>query len=91
MKDAYERRALLLHLGGVLHATNDFSLAGLSVGVANPQVLDTSKHYTVITCDGELSGLVAGDTLPDPWYLYYDWANDKVELRAAIGTVLMMR
>jgi autotransporter-associated beta strand protein len=77
--------------GGVLHATGDFSLSGLNVGVANPEALDRSKHYTIITCDGELSGLVASRSLPEPWYLYYDWLNDKVELRAEIGTLILMR
>lgn len=77
--------------GGVLHATGDYSLAGLNVGVANPEVLDRSKHYTIITCDGELRDLVASRSLPNPWHLYYDWKNDKVELRAEIGTVIRIQ
>lgn len=79
--------------GGVLHATGDFSVSALNVGVANPEILDKAKHYTIITCEGELSGTVANKTLPDPWYLYYDRTSGagRVELRAAVGTVILMR
>jgi len=76
---------------GVLHMTNDLSLTGLSVGVVNPGQLDKSRGYTVVTCDGTLSGTLGTAGLPGPWYVYYDWANKGVQLRAAVGTVIQMR
>jgi autotransporter-associated beta strand protein len=77
--------------GGRLAAPGDLSLAGLTVGVANPEALDKSKSYTVATYGGALTGTVASDTLPEPWYVYYDWANKRVLLSAATGTLIQMR
>ncbi len=80
--------------GGFLSAPGSFALQGLKVGVANPQDLDTSKTYTVMTCDG--GGVISGtysvdpDNLPGPWYLTRSVAYDRLELRAAIGTLILM-
>jgi autotransporter-associated beta strand protein len=76
---------------GRLHVPGDLSLAGLSVGVANPEQLDKFKSYTVVTYGGELTGAFGTDALPEPWHVYYNWDNKRVELRAAIGTLLKVR
>ena len=75
---------------GVLHATGDLSLTGLSVGIANPEQLDKNRTYTVITYEGALSGTLSTGSLPKPWYVYYDWASHAVKLRAAVGTLIKL-
>ncbi len=77
--------------GGQVYAEGDLSLEGLFVGVANPEELDTSKHYTVAAWGGSLTAAFDGSVLPGPWYVYYDWANKRAELRAQIGTVMTLR
>jgi len=76
---------------GVLHATGDLSLTGLSVGFANPEQADENAKYTIITCDGTLGGTLSEERLPGPWFVYYDEAGKSVQLRAAIGTVFWLR
>ncbi len=75
---------------GVLHAPGDLSLAGLAVAVANPELLDTRRHYTIVTYGGALSGMFGSQALPEPWYVYYDWAHNSVQLRAAVGTLIRL-
>ena len=77
--------------GGRLVASGDLSLAGLTVGVANPESLDKTKAYTIATYSGALTGRFSADTLPDPWYAYYDWEHKSVQLRAGIGTLIRVR
>ena len=77
--------------GGKLYAAGDLSLEGLVAGVANPEVLDESKSYTIASYGGALTAGFDGDVLPEPWYVYYDWPNKRVQLRAAIGTVFWLR
>jgi autotransporter-associated beta strand protein len=77
--------------GGRLHSDGDLSLSGIVVGVANPEDLDTSKSYTIATYGAALTGQVGADTLPGPWYVCYDWPNKRVQLKAAIGTLIMMQ
>ena len=76
---------------GKLSVPGDLSLASLTVGVANPELLDKSKSYTVATYGGTLTGGFGASALPGSWYVYYDWANKGVQLRAAVGTVIQMR
>ena len=77
--------------GGRLHADVDLALEGLVVGVANPEALDKSKHYTIATWGGGLASGFSGSVLPAPWYVHADWANKRLELRANRGTVLWLR
>lgn len=77
--------------GGRLRADGDLVLEGLVVGVANPEDLDKSKHYTIATWGGGLSSGFSGSVLPAPWYVHADWANKRLELRAEIGTLLWLR
>jgi hypothetical protein len=63
----------------------------LTATVANPEVLDESKSYTIASYGGALTAGFDGDVLPEPWYVYYDWPNKRVQLRAAIGTVFWLR
>jgi autotransporter-associated beta strand protein len=77
--------------GGRLVASGDLSLAGLTVGVANPESLDKTKAYTIATYSGALTGRFSADTLPEPWYAYYDGDNKTVQLRAGIGTLIRVR
>jgi autotransporter-associated beta strand protein len=76
---------------GVLHMTNEFSLAGLTVAISNPEQLDKSRSYTVVTFEGTLSGAFSGSNLPLPWYVYYNWAGKTVQLRAAVGTMIRVK
>ncbi len=76
---------------GVLHATGALSLDGLSVGVVNPEQLDEHVNYTVITCDGTLSGTLDESFLTPPWRARYDRSNGIVKLHAVIGTVFWLR
>jgi autotransporter-associated beta strand protein len=76
---------------GVLHATGNLSLTGLSVGVVNPELLDKNTSYPVITYEGAVSGAPDTSLLPAPWYLHYDWPNKSVDLRASVGTLIRLR
>jgi len=77
--------------GGRLHADGDLALEGLVVGVANPESLDKSKHYTIATWGGGLISGFSGSVLPAPWFVYYDWPNKRAQLRAETGTMLWLR
>lgn len=77
--------------GGQLYAEGDLSLEGVLVGVANPESLDKTRHYTVASWGGALTQGFDGSVLPGPWFVYYDWANKRAELRAQIGTVLRLK
>ncbi|HQA38345.1 MAG TPA: autotransporter-associated beta strand repeat-containing protein, partial [Kiritimatiellia bacterium] len=77
--------------GGRLHADGDLALEGLVVGVANPEALDKSKHYTIATWGGGLISGFSGSVLPAPWFVYYDWPNKRAQLRAETGTMLWLR
>jgi hypothetical protein len=75
----------------VLHVEGDLSLAGLSLHVANEADLQKGEIYTVATCTGELLGTFGAVSLPDAWYVYYDWANDAVQLRSNKGTLIRLK
>jgi len=77
--------------GGRLHADGDLVLDGLVVGVANPEDLDKTQHYTIATWGGGLASGFSGSVLPAPWYVHADWASKRLELRADIGTVIRLR
>ncbi len=77
--------------GGRLHADGDLALEGLVVGVANPEALDKSKHYTIATWGTGLASGFNGSVLPAPWFVYYDWPNKRAQLRAETGTVFWLR
>ncbi len=76
---------------GRLRAAGDLSLAGLTVAVANPELLDRSRQYTIVTYGGALSGMFGAQALPEPWYVYYDWEHSNVQLRSSIGTLIKLR
>ncbi len=76
---------------GVLHATGALSLDGLSVGFVNPERADEQINYTVITCDGALSGTLDESFLTPPWRVRYDRVQGIVKLHAVIGTMLWLR
>jgi autotransporter-associated beta strand protein len=77
--------------GGRIHAYGDLSLEGLTAGVANPEMLDTAKRYTVATWGGSLTARFSGIALPAPWYVYTDTANKRLQIRADVGTVLLLK
>ena len=77
--------------GGRLHADGDLALEGLVVGVADPEALDKSKHYTIATWGGGLTSGFSGSALPAPWFVHYDWPNKRAQLRAETGTILWLR
>ena len=76
--------------GGRLTLPDGFSLANLTVGVANPEALDAHKAYPILSWSGTLAGTFGASALPGPWYVYYDRDNRSAELRAAIGTLILM-
>lgn len=76
--------------GGRLTLPDGFSLAKLTVGVANPEALDAHKTYPILSWSGTLAGTFGASALPGPWYVYYDRNNRFAELRAAIGTLILM-
>jgi autotransporter-associated beta strand protein len=77
--------------GGRIHADGDLSLEGLVVGVADPEMLDKGKVYTVATWGGALVAGFDGENLPAPWYVHIDWPNKRAQLRDDIGTVIWLR
>jgi autotransporter-associated beta strand protein len=76
---------------GRLYSDGDLSLAGIVIGVANPELLDKSKAYTIASYGGSLTSTATGKALPGPWYLYYDWPNKRVLLKAAVGTLIRLQ
>jgi len=78
-------------VGGVLASAGDLSLAGMTVAVANPEMLEESRSYTVASWSGNLAAPFGASALPGAWYVYYDWAGKTAQLRAAIGTVIRLR
>ena len=77
--------------GGRLVVSGDLSLAGLAVGVANPEALDKTKSYTIATYGGALTGKFSSGTLPKPWFVYYDSTSKRVQLSAAVGTLIRLK
>jgi autotransporter-associated beta strand protein len=77
--------------GGRIHADGDLSLEGLVAGVADPEMLDKGKVYTVATWGGALVAGFDGENLPAPWYVHIDWPNKRAQLRDDIGTVIWLR
>ena len=73
---------------GKLSVPGNLSLASYTVGVANPELLDKGRRYTVATYGGTLTGGFGASALPSPWYVYYDWSGKTVQLRAAVGTLI---
>ena len=78
-------------VGGVLAVPDGFSLAGMTVAVANPEALDTGRNYTIASWSGNLAAPFGASALPGSWYVYYDWAGKTAQLRTAIGTVIRVR
>jgi autotransporter-associated beta strand protein len=78
-------------VGGTLRLPDGFSLANYTVGVANPEALDTGRNYMIASWSGSLAAPFGASALPGPWYVYYDWENKTAQLRAAIGTVIRLR
>ena len=68
---------------GVLHATGDLSLDGLTVSVVNPEALDKAARYRIVTCDGTLSGALDKTGLSAAWIVCYDRSQGFAELRRA--------
>jgi autotransporter-associated beta strand protein len=77
--------------GGRLHSDGDLSFAGIVVGVANPEELDTADTYTIGTFGSSVSVPVGATSLPKPWYVHYNWGERRVQLKAATGSVLVLR
>ena len=77
--------------GGLLASTNDLSLVGMTVAVANPELLDKNRSYPVASWSGSLTAPFGASALPGPWYVYYDWDSKTALLRAAKGTVIRLR
>jgi autotransporter-associated beta strand protein len=47
----------------------DVDLAGLTLQLVNPALLDRRRTYTLLTCSGALSGRLTASNLPDRWHV----------------------
>jgi autotransporter-associated beta strand protein len=77
--------------GGRLHSDGDLSLSAITVAVDNPEDLDKTKSYTIATYGGALTGGVTSESLPGAWYVFYDWPSKRVQLKAAVGTIIRLQ
>ncbi len=71
-----------------LAVQGDINLAGLSLEIANPQALDPTKVYTILTCTGTRTGAFSSVTgLPDSrWHVAYSAGS--VKLIFTSGTLI---
>ena len=77
--------------GGRIHANGDLSLAGLIVGVANPEALDKGAQYTIATWGGTLTDEFSDTNLPVPWKVGVNRATKRAYLFADVGTMIQLR
>ncbi len=64
----------------------NLNLSSLSLEIANPAQLNRQKQYTLVTCDGALSGTFGSVTVPNRWHVVY--ASGTVKLIFADGTLI---
>ena len=69
----------------------DIDLTNLSLVVSNPEALNRSKVYTVLTCSGTRTGTFATVSVPDSrWRVVYR-TDGSVQLLFAGGTMIKVR
>jgi autotransporter-associated beta strand protein len=74
-----------------LAVQGDIDLTGASLVLVNPEELDRSQQYTLITCTGTRTGTFASVTVPDSrWHAVY-LADGTVNLVFVDGTLLLFR
>lgn len=91
-----EDNLVLVHVteddtGGRIHTEGILSLDGFTIGVDNPQELNKKSTYTIATWGIGLLHGFSDSILPAPWYMRVDQANKFMELRADVGTILLLR
>ncbi len=75
----------------VVHVVGDLDLAGMTLEVADTALLNTHEDYTIATYTGSLAGAFGANNLPNPWYVMYDRAGKRIQLRSENGTLLRVR
>ena len=74
-----------------LAVVGDLDLSALTLEIANPEALETSRIYTVATVSGTRTGAFASIAVPDSrWHILYS-ADGEVRLAFVNGTVLSLR
>lgn len=73
-----------------LYVKGSLDLYNMSLQVVEHGTLDVLKRYTIVQCEGTLSGVFSQKSLPSPWFVYCDYAAKKVILSAQVGTVIRL-
>jgi hypothetical protein len=73
----------------LLQVQGGVDVSGMTVELVAPELLDTTKEYTLATVSGALSGRFALTNAPENWHLAY--VGGEVKLIYSRGTVLLMR
>ena len=75
----------------LLAVQGSVDLSGLTLAVVNPELLDRSKEYTLVTVTGSRTGAFASHNLPDGrWRIIYG-ADGSVKLIFVSGTVMLLK
>ena len=73
----------------LLAVQGNVDLSGMTLEVANPGQLDSSKQYTVLTCAGTRTGAFSSVTLPSRWHVVYR-SDGSVKLVYINGTLIQV-
>lgn len=73
----------------LLQVQGGVDVSGMTVELVAPELLVTTKEYTLATVSGALSGRFALTNAPENWHLAY--VGGEVKLIYSRGTVLLMR
>ncbi len=75
----------------LLVVRGNLDMSGLSLTIANPEELDRSRQYTLVTCSGTRTGTFAAITVPDSrWHAVYQ-ADGSVVLLFVDGTLMLLK
>jgi len=75
----------------LLAVQGSVTLAGLALQIANPDQLDRTKQYTIMTCTGSRNGTFSSSNFPDSrWHVSYR-SDGTVKLVFVTGTTLLLK
>jgi len=63
-------------------------LTGATICVVNPGLLNKNKQYVILTYSTAPTGMFSDSQLPRLWSTKNDVANNRILLRANIGTMI---
>ena len=81
-------------LGGasdLLFVQGNLALTDMTLQVADINLLDKHKVYTIAQCTGSLTGTFSAHNLVGPWFVMVDQASGQVRLSANSGTLIRVR